>query len=256
MRISSLGVVVLSAVCALSPPAARAGLIPVRLIAGLPGSSAPTATGGFQFEAPSGQVAVTELNVGDTATAATAGGSAFFGGAGTPVLLDVSDGGALLSSSNAPGGPAGGPLASGLPEAGADVPPAAARLGVSLADPAGDGTRALTARVTTADGAEIGTGSVAVPAGGWWVLGLGPGDVTEPTPPIDPPPVVVPPAGPSEPSEPSGPPPSAPGPVATPEPATAALALVGLPAALAVRLAARRRGQTAGPGGPPAAGAG
>jgi hypothetical protein len=157
----------------------------------------------------------------------------------------VSDGGAFLSSVNAPAGLTTGPLASAIPQAGIDVPTAAARLGVSLADPAADGGRVLTARVTTLDGAELGVGQLTVPAGGWWVLGLGAGDLTNPRPPTDPPPVVDPPpsGGPTDP-----PPATPPSPVATPEPATALLALVGLPVVAARIVKRRKAGPAAAPG--------
>src|SRR5688572_2420931 len=79
----------------LGPGAARAGLLPVTLAAGPPGSTAAADAHTFQFQAPaSGLVVVYELAVGDTVTAATGGGTSFFGGAGVPVLLNLSDGGA------------------------------------------------------------------------------------------------------------------------------------------------------------------
>jgi hypothetical protein len=230
MRFLGRVVATLAAVGVIAPPVALAGLIPVAISAGLPGGTAPTATGEFQFQAPAGGVvAVNQLAVGDTVSAVTGGGEVFFGGAGVPVLLNLSDGGAALASSNAPAGLSPPSLASLVPQAGAAVPPSAALLGVSLAGPGADGSRVLRVNVTTGSGADLGGGQVAVPSGGWWVLGLGPADASVPPPVVDPvpvPPVVDP--VPVTDRPPDVEPPKTPtGAVMTPEPSTLVAAVLG-----------------------------
>jgi hypothetical protein len=75
-------------------PHARAGFVDLVLSAGRPGSADPAVSKALQFRNPSGSadVAVTELGTTDTVQAVTAGGGVFFGGAGLPVLLSLSDG--------------------------------------------------------------------------------------------------------------------------------------------------------------------
>src|SRR5579883_1061493 len=142
-------------------PPARAGEILVSLSAGRAGADTPTETAKFQFDTSSADlVAITKLAVGNTATAATGGGSVFFGGAGTPVLLDLAGGGARLTSPNAPAGLAADLLTSVAPQAGATVPSAAALLGVSLADPTTNGNQVLTVSATSASGGTLGTTEV------------------------------------------------------------------------------------------------
>ena len=139
-------------------------------------------------------IAVTQLSGGVTAEATTGGGSSFFGGVGTPVLLNLADGSAYLASGSAPLGAktAGGPPASAAPSAGGNVPSNAALFGVNLAE-SNNGSRTLTATVTDSSGNKLGTGSIDVPDGGWWVLGLTP-SVPLPDPgPLDPPPIDNPP---------------------------------------------------------------
>jgi len=230
-------------VWAAAPTPARAGVW-LTLAAGVPGSATPTSDAAdVWFDTPHGppQVAVNQLVGGVTATAATGGGTTFFGGTGLPVLLNLADGSAYIAGGSPPAaatsrGPGGGSLggpASAAPVAGGSVPADAALLGINVAEPGADGSRALTATVTDGNGNQLAAGSLVVPDGGWWVLGLSPGADTVPTPsnppPTDPGPVDT--GGP--PSDPgpvvTPPPPSndtGGGSVATPEPAT--LLLVGL----------------------------
>lgn len=209
-----------------APATARAGVW-LTLAAGVPGSATPTSDAAdVWFDTPHGppQVAVNQLAGGLTATAATGGGNTFFGGAGLPVLLNLADGSAYLAggsppaaaTSRGPGGGSLGSLASAAPVAGGSVPAGAALLGINVAEPGANGSRALTATVTDGNGNQLATGSLVVPDGGWWVLGLSPGANTVPTP-TEPPP--------TDPGPPPPPPPSG-GSVATPEPST--LVLVGL----------------------------
>jgi len=258
MRRTSAWVVVVGVLAAWAcpPAAARAGVW-VTLAAGVPGGS-PTSDGQFWFDSPHAppQVAITALTGGATATATTGGGSTFFGGAGVPVLLDLGNGSAYVaggdpSQANVASGLAGGgtgPASSVAPVAGGEIPSAAALLGIALGDPAADGSRALTATVTDGAGGALGTGSITLPDGGWWVLGLTPGANTPPGP-IDPPPPppgpIDPPPGPVDPPPPPPPPPPGPGdggPVATPEPSTLVLVGIGTLAAGVVR---RKRARAA-----------
>jgi hypothetical protein len=213
----------------------RAGWL--TLTAGLGGLSDPTAASEFSFGLPGGSavVAVNQVVGGETVQAATGGGTTFFGGLATPVLLTLADGSAYLAGGNPPagatgrgpnGGPAGAP-SSVAPQAGGMVPPNAALLGLTFAELGADGGRALTVSVTAPDGSVLGTGTLAIPAGGWWVLGLGPDQQTDPDP--DPGPIGPPPGSGGDPTpepipEPvpgPGPPISTPG---VPEPATVTLA--------------------------------
>lgn len=232
------------------PSVGRAGVW-LTLAAGVPGNSSPTSHDEFWFDTPHGpsQVAVSELTGGTTSEAVTGGGNVFFGGAGVPVLVNLSDGSAYLASGSAPAGArnsnpggsgnGGGALSSTAPSAGGEIPSDAALLGINLAEPV-DGTRTLSANVTDSLGNTLGTGSVEVPTGGWWVIGLTPGSNTppvDPPPPTDPGPVDPPPpvdpgpigGGDPEPPPPPPPPPTSPGdtPVATPEPSTLMLFALG-----------------------------
>jgi hypothetical protein len=229
-----------------SPGVGRAGVW-LTLAAGAPGGTVATDATDFWFDTPHGPppVAIQELTGGVTAQAGTAGGSTFFGGAGTPVLLNVSDGSAYIASGGPPadtltprrpGGGSGGPLSSSAPQAGAAVPPNAALLGITLSEPTADGGRRLTIQLADPTGGLLGTGAVTVPPGGWWVIGLVPGEGSDPGPgddgdggPIDPPP-------PPPPSDGSG------GPVATPEPSTLVLFALGGLSAGAWRRARSRSG--------------
>lgn len=212
------------------PSVATAANVWVTLAAGIPGSDVPTSSSEFFFDNPHAPfLAVNDLN-GATALATTGGGNTFFGGAGTPVLLNLADGSAYLASGNPPAAATtlGGTPASAAPVAGGSLPTSAALLGITLAEPA-NGTRALTASVTDSRGNALGSGALVVPDNGWWVLGLTPAATPVPDPgpivdpPIDPLPGGVP--GPL----PGTPPPQAPPPgsIATPEPATLILAAIG-----------------------------
>ena len=224
-----------------SPAAARAANVWVTLAAGLPGATSPTNTTEFYFENPHApNIAVTELSGGVSAEATTGGGSTFFGGVGTPVLLNLADGSAYIASGSAPpaaktSGAGGGAAASAAPAPGGAVPSNAALLGVNLAESSG-GSRSLSASVTDSNGALLKTSSVEVPDGGWWVIGLSPfTEPTPPPPPIDPPPPVAPIPDPPL----STPPPTGTPPATTPEPGTLALAAIGSSACFAWRRARR-----------------
>src|SRR4051794_2567754 len=81
------------------PAAGQAANVWVTLAAGLPGSATPTANTEFYFENPHApNIAVTELIGGVSAEATTGGGSTFFGGVGTPVLLNLGDGSAYIAN--------------------------------------------------------------------------------------------------------------------------------------------------------------
>lgn len=175
------GVVGVVLVWAISPAVGRAGIW-VSLASGLGGS--PTSTNEFWFDTPHGppQIAVNQLPSGLTAEAGTGGGTTFFSSAATPLLLNVSDGSAYVAAGTSPdavkvpGGTHGGTGATTAPLSGQPVPSDAALLGITLSDPDSAGKSILTATVTDAAGQTLGTGKVDLPNGGWWVLGLGPGD--------------------------------------------------------------------------------
>lgn len=213
---------------------ARAGFISVLLSAGPDGSSVPSSSGSFQFTNPTGStvIGISDLAGVSSAQANTAGGSAFFGGLGLPVVLNVSDGVAVVSTPNAPASavPSTG-LSSAAPTAPDTIPTDAAVLSASLSVPAG-GTQTLSVSVTNGLGSELGSGTLVVPEGGWWVLGLSPEAVT--TPPVDPP-VIVPPVVPPV-VDPPVVPPTTPPTAATPEPTTLALAALGIGTVAARRL--------------------
>ena len=220
---------------------ARAGLISVILSAGSDGSSTPTASGSFQFTSPTDSpvVGISDLVGISSAQANTAGGSAFFGGLGLPIVLDVSDGVAVISSSTAPAGavPSTG-LATAAPTAPDTIPTDAAVLSAILSDPIDGASQLLSVSVANGSGSELGSGQVVVPEGGWWVLGLSPQAVT--TPPVVDPPVIDPPViDPPIVDPPVVDPPSPPT-AATPEPTTLALAALGLPLAGATRWLRRK----------------
>jgi hypothetical protein len=239
------------------PSVSQAGVW-LTLAAGIPGDAIPTSQNEFWFDTPHGpsQIAVTSLTGGTTAEAVTGGGSVFFGGAGTPVLVNLSDGSAYIAGGGPPqaartpggggGGGGGGGLASAAPTAGGTIPDDAALLGINRSEPDVGGFRELSATVTDSLGNPLGSGAVSVPDGGWWVLGLTPGSETPPVdppppppedPPTDPGPVDPPPPpdpdpiGPEPTPLPETPPPAPPGdgdgPVATPEPSTFMLVAFG-----------------------------
>ena len=237
----SVRLAILAGVLVLVPAGtARAGFISVVLTAGSEGSSTPSSSSSFQFTNPTGSplIGISNLSGVSSAQATTAGGAAFFGGLGLPIVLDLSDGTGVVSSSNAPPEalPSSG-LSSVAPTAPELIPPDAAILSASLSPPE-DGPQFLSVSLTTDLGAELGSGLIPLPSGGWWVIGLTPGTETVPPvvePPVIEPPVVLPPVEvPSVPSNPN--PPTA----ATPEPATLALAALGAPLVGAARWLRRR----------------
>ena len=212
-------VIVLGTVVGL-PGVGRAGWL--TLTAGAFGSVEPLATADVWFNFPGGTptVAVTEVK-GTGPVQANAGGAVtHFGGLGVPVLLTLGDGTAYLAAgalpdgatARTPTGITGGSASSAAPVTGAAVPANAVLLGVAAAD---DG---LTFTLTDGTGAALGSGSLTVPTGGWWVAGLG-ADAKPNTGPIDPPddPDPVP----TEPTEPGGVP-------GVPEPTTLVLGLLGV----------------------------
>lgn len=208
----------------------------VTLAAGL-GSAAATSSNEFWFDTPHGPplIGLNELSGGATAKASTGGGDVFFGGNGTPILLNTSNGAAYIAGGSPPesvvsAGGKGSPRATTPPVSGGTLPSEAALLGIKLGEPDGGGTRTLDATLTDPNGNPLGSGSILVPDGGYWVVGLTPGATTEPGP-VDPPPIEEPPVEPP-PVEPGpvGPPIPLPGggPVAaTPEPSALVLASLG-----------------------------
>ncbi|HEX4612457.1 MAG TPA: hypothetical protein VH092_29960 [Urbifossiella sp.] len=219
-----------------SPPVGRADWL--TLTSGVRGSSDPTAASEFWFDSPHAPpvVAVTQVTDGGTVRATTGGGTTYFGGLGTPVLLNLAGGSAYLAGGDppagatgrGPGGGSAGPLSSAAPQAGGSVPSGAALLGLGFAGPGGDGSRGLTATVTDGGGTVLGTGTLAVPDGGWWVVGLGPGRQPASDPgPGDPTPEPVP----------DPPPGTVPG---VPEPAAVALIASGVAAVVLPPLRRRR----------------
>jgi hypothetical protein len=230
----------------------------VSVASGTAGSATPSNYQEWWFETPHGPppIAVTRMTASGNAEATTAGGSSFFTGGAVPVVLKPTDGYAYLASENRPSDlsqalrrqMAGGKtLASALPDATATVPPPGSLLlTVDQAAAKPNGSSPLTVSLTDQAMNAIGSASVDVPSGGWWVIGLGPNpnDPTTTPPPTTPPPTTPPPTTPP----PTTPPPTTPppttdpgGPVATPEPATALLAGFGGLGAYAWRLLAFRR---------------
>lgn len=243
MRWQLLGV---AAVLACSSAVGRSDWL--TLTSGVAGVADPVAASEFWFDTPHGPsvVAVAQVTGGETVQATTGGGTTFFSGLGTPVLLTLDDGSAYLAGGSPPPGTTGrgpngggaGSSASVAPLTGMSIPSGAALLRLAFDDLGTDGSRGLT--VTVTDGAEalLGTGVLAVPAGGWWVVGLGPG--RQPTP--DEEPIVVP-DGDGD-SEPTPVPVPAPVPAASPgvpEPATLTLAAVAMVASGLTTVPLRRR---------------
>lgn len=218
-----------------SPATAQAGVW-VTLAAGVAGGSAPSVEGEFWFDSPHGPplVAVNQFNGGAVIEAQTGGGSVFFGGAGTPVLLNLSDGSAYVAGGTppdsakyrGPGGASGSP-ASASPSAGGTLPTDASLLGITQSDPS-LGQQTLTATVTDSLGNSLGSGTINLPTGdNWWVIGLTPGDKIPTDPgPTDPGPTDP---GPTDPEPVPSPPMNngGSGSVTTPEPSTVALVGIG-----------------------------
>lgn len=190
-----VGVAVLGTSGRASADAAPPGGFWVSIASGVAGSAVATGYQELWFETPHGPppVAVTRLS-GDTVEAASGGGSSFFTGGAVPVVLHTTDGYAYLAGGPKPGDLSGAlkrqtqggqGLASGVPDATATAPPAGAvLLTADLGDPNESGTRTLAVGITDGLLNPLGGGSlsVAVPDGGWWVVGLGPGakDVVPP----------------------------------------------------------------------------
>jgi hypothetical protein len=239
-------------------PAPAAGVW-VTLAAGLPGTSAPSAEADLWFDSPHAPPFVAVTSVPEKVEAGTAGGTTSFGGLATPVLLNLSDGSAYIAggasaSDDAKGrGPKGGNAgsrASAAPMVNATVPDTATLLGINLTDPDAAGARDLTATFTDSLGNILATGTVTVPEGGYYVLGLGPDANPTPTDPVPTDPVPTDPTPtdptPTDPTPtdpvPTDPVPTDPlptdptdSPVATPEPSTLALVTLGGLATTALR---------------------
>lgn len=243
-------------------PARAADGFWVSVASGMAGSATPSDYQDWWFETPHGPppIAVTRLGVTGNVEATTGGGSSFFNGGAVPVVLSPSDGYAYLAAGNKPTDLAqalrqqlagGKGLASTIPDAIASEPPAdALRLAIDQNEPGASGATTLTFALTDATANVLGTKSVVVPDGGWWVIGLGPNPNTmNPDPDDD-----------DDDDDGNsggnngggsdngggdgnsggggGP---MPGPVATPEPATALLAGIGGLSAFGIRLVKRRR---------------
>jgi hypothetical protein len=159
------------------------------------------------------------------------------------VLLPTSDGFATLTNpdvANGSGGLprfAGGTQASGAPLTAQPVPADSNKLSASLGAAADNGSRVLTVGVTDPNGNPLGSGQVTLPDGGWWVIGIGPGQPDGQTPPpVDPGPIggggddggnPIPDPPPPDTGGNGGNTGGPGGPVATPEPATAMLLGLG-----------------------------
>ena len=107
---------------------------------------------------------------------------------------------------------------------------------MGLGDAGSDGSRVLTVGVTDPNGNPLGNGQVTLPNGGWWVIGIGPGEKDSSPPPTTDPvggggtggtggdggPITDPPDGGTGNSTGGGG-----GPLATPEPASVVLLALG-----------------------------
>jgi hypothetical protein len=206
----------------------------VSLAAGPAGSTNSPDYSEFWFESPHAPpISVTSVTGTGTVQAMTGGGSTFFTGVGTPILVPTTDGYATLSPSGSsfPSSAlprfAGGTQASGAPQGGGTMPTNADQLALSLASPPTGGSQVLSVSVTSPTGTALGQTSVPVPTDGWWVVGLGPGSQTITTAPggggITP--IIVPtaPTPPPSGSDPSGSGGNGGGSVTTPEPASVVL---------------------------------
>jgi PEP-CTERM motif len=255
MRRATAWVVVGVATFGFASPARAADGFWVSIAAGVAGSSTPTGYQEWWFETPHGPppVAVTQLT-GPTAEATTGGGSSFFTGGAVPVVLPTTDGYGYLAGGNKPSDlgealkrqTAGGRgMASGSPDASQSAPPPADAnsLAVDQSEPDGTGARVVSAKLTDPTGKTLANGAVTMPDGGWWVIGLGPGENTTTTPPPDPDPVGGGSGGGDPPPDPTPVPVPVPtpGPVATPEPATGVLLGLGGLTTFGWRLIKRRR---------------
>jgi hypothetical protein len=155
----------------------------VSLAAGVSGGTTSSpAYSDFWFDSPHAPpISITQVTGAGTVQATTAGGSTFFNGAGTPILVPTTDGYATISptGSSFPSSAlprfAGGNQASGAPQGGGTIPSTADQLALNLAAPGSNGTQVLSVSVTSPTGAALGQTNVTVPNNGWWVVGLGPG---------------------------------------------------------------------------------
>jgi len=154
----------------------------VSLAAGVGGGTSTSDHSEFWFESPHAPpISVSQVSGAGTIQAATAGGSTYFSGVGTPILVPTTDGFATLSStgSSYPASAlprfAGGTQASGAPQGGVPIPANADQLALSLASPTAKGSQVLSVSVTSPGGIALGQTTVSVPSNGWWVVGLGPG---------------------------------------------------------------------------------
>lgn len=272
-RTAAWGVVVGVLLCGSVRPvgAAEADGFWFTISAGVAGSSAPTQYQEWWFETPHAPpIAVTRLN-GVSAEATTGGGSSFFLSGAVPVVLKPTDGYAYLAG-NKPADlsealrrqMAGGKgLATATPDATAvEAPTDAYKLGIDATEPDANGNRVLSIELTDPTNKPVGSGSLTLENGGWWVIGLGPNPNTvpnplpepepEPEPEPTPEPEPEPTPEPTDPGEPlpETPPPGGgpevpsnggPGPIATPEPTTALLAGLGGLSAASWRMVKRRR---------------
>ena len=168
------------------PPTAsesQAAGVWITLAGGYPGNPVPASMADFQFPAAAPQqVAVDQLNGVGTVHAGTSGGDVYFGGLGTPVLLNLSDGAGLHRS----GKPTTGATGRGLngTSAGARVDRAKSPAGRFLRAQRClkprwqiDATREQ--RPCRLDRWMIGDSlsrreSIPFPSSGWWVISLGP----------------------------------------------------------------------------------
>jgi hypothetical protein len=191
MRRAPAGIVVVGVVALLAGAPARATADDgfwVTIAAGAAGSSTPTDYSEFSFLSPHAPpVVVNELSSGLNVEAATAGGKTFFGNLGTPVLLPTGDGYATITPQgfSPPDGSlprfAGGSQASGAPQTG-PPPPGVNKLSAGLTGTS-KGEQVLAVGLTDENGNPLGVGVVTVPDGGWWVIGVGPGNLTLPQDP-------------------------------------------------------------------------
>jgi hypothetical protein len=160
----------------------------VSLASGVAGSTSTSDYNEFLFDTPHAPpIAVTQSTGAGTVQAVTGGGSTFFTGAGTPVLIPTTDGFATLSpSGSSPPSSAlprfaGGSQASGAPQGGGTIPTNADQLSLSLSNPSANGSQVLSVSVTSPTGTALGQTNVSVPDNGWWVVGLGPATSTTTT---------------------------------------------------------------------------
>lgn len=167
----------------------------VTLAAGAAGSATPSDYSEFWFDSPHAPpIAVNSFTGSGLVQATTGGGNTFFTSEAGPILLPTTDGYATITNPGVTNGSGGlpkfssGNLATGAPQSGQPLGDANLLSG-SLGEKAGDGSQVLSVGITDKDGNPLGSGQVAVPDGGWWVIGLGPGTNGTTPPPPDPDPI-------------------------------------------------------------------